>query len=58
MRRHQSKRGTSLALVGSTLALTLGAIAAHAQDSVPASEAEGTQRWFVELVGAPIADGA
>ena len=57
MRRHQSKRGTSLALVGSTLAITLGAIAAHAQESVPTSAAEGTQRWFVELAGAPIADG-
>lgn len=39
------------------LSLSLGAVA-RAQDSVPISNQENSNRWFVELAGAPVADGA
>jgi subtilisin family serine protease len=41
--------------VAATLALPLGV--AHAQTAVSAAEAEGGRLWFVELSGAPTADG-
>jgi minor extracellular serine protease Vpr len=54
-----SKRAVHAALLSSTLAMTLAASAVNAQEqSVPASEAEGSQRWFIEMSGAPVADGS
>ena len=45
-------------LLGVALALSLGlAGGAAAQESVPVAEAEGGSLWFVELSGAPVADG-
>jgi len=41
--------------IAAALALSLGA--AQAQTTVPAAEAEGARLWFVELSGAPTADG-
>lgn len=38
-------------------AVTLAASVAHGQTSIDANEAEGTSLWFVELSGAPTADG-
>jgi minor extracellular serine protease Vpr len=50
------KRSLSvLALAVSAAVLSMGA--AQAQDSVPASAAENGNLWFVELSGAPTADG-
>ena len=50
---------TSLAAaLSGALLLTFGLATASAQESVPASDAENTgSRWFVELSGAPTADG-
>jgi minor extracellular serine protease Vpr len=45
-----------LALAVSAAMLSMGA--AQAQDSVPASAAENGNLWFVELSGAPVADGS
>ena len=45
------------AIACSALALSLGSAIAGAQESVPVSDAENTNRWFVELKGAPTADG-
>ena len=39
------------------LALSLGSAIAGAQETVAVSDAEITNRWFVELSGAPTADG-
>lgn len=47
-----------LALAGTTLAMALSFGTVRAQDSLPASEAEGGDLWFVELSGRPVADGA
>jgi subtilisin family serine protease len=46
------------ALACSALALSLSLGTARAQESVAAAEAEGGKWWFVELSGAPVADGA
>ena len=37
--------------------LSLGAHAATPSMSVPVTAAEGGRLWFVELAGAPVADG-
>ena len=43
---------------GSALLLAFGLATAGAQESVPVSDAEGIgSRWFIELSGAPTADG-
>ena len=47
----------SLRLVSWAAALSLAAPALYAQDSVEAAAAEGGRLWFVELSGAPTADG-
>ncbi len=39
------------------LVLSFGFATVHAQESVPASDAENSDLWFVELTGAPTADG-
>jgi subtilisin family serine protease len=52
------RRPVALALVSGALALTLSLGTAHAQESVPAADAEGGDLWFVELLGRPVADGA
>ncbi|TAK55837.1 MAG: peptidase S8 [Gammaproteobacteria bacterium] len=39
------------------LALSFGFVTASAQESVPAAESESGNLWFVELSGAPVADG-
>ncbi|MEQ9563265.1 MAG: S8 family serine peptidase, partial [Woeseiaceae bacterium] len=44
--------------LGALMALCLVATAATAQESIPSSEAENGNLWFVQLVGAPTADGA
>jgi minor extracellular serine protease Vpr len=45
-------------VAGGLLALSLAIVPpAFAQESVPAAAAEGGQLWFVELSGAPTADG-
>lgn len=44
-------------LVVGALALSTFSAGALAQDSVPASAAEGGRLWFVELAGPPVADG-
>jgi len=46
-----------LGAVSLGVALTLALASAQAQQSVPAAEAEGGRLWFVELSGAPLADG-
>jgi hypothetical protein len=51
------KKSLVAAAMCSTFALSLGLVTASAQETVAASEAEGTNRWFVELVGKPGADG-
>ncbi|HUG99333.1 MAG TPA: S8 family serine peptidase, partial [Gammaproteobacteria bacterium] len=45
------------AALGIVAALSFGLATAWAQESVPAAAAENTNMWFVELVGAPTADG-
>jgi minor extracellular serine protease Vpr len=52
------RRPVRLTLASSALvlSLSLGAVA-HAQESVPASQQENGNLWFVELSGAPVADG-
>ena len=44
-------------LVVGALALSTFSAGARAQDAVPVSAAEGGRLWFVELAGAPVADG-
>lgn len=48
---------TKLSIVASAVVALLGGGAAMAQSSVPAAAAEGGRLWFVELSGAPTADG-
>lgn len=48
----------SLATFGVPLVFACLGLTATAQESVPASEAENTNLWFVELDGAPTAEGA
>ncbi len=43
--------------MGSAIMLSLGLATAHAQDSVFMGDAENGNLWFVELSGAPTADG-
>jgi minor extracellular serine protease Vpr len=45
-------------LLGIAFAMSIGLTGAHAQESVSLADAENTDLWFVELVGAPTADGA
>ncbi|MCK6429934.1 MAG: S8 family serine peptidase [Burkholderiaceae bacterium] len=56
------RRRTLLTLIASALfaatAAPFGGGAVYAQDSVPLSAAESGRLWFVELAGAPTADGA
>jgi len=47
----------SAVLVGGSIALSLGATSARAQDAVPVAAAEDRSLWFVELVSSPTADG-
>ena len=59
MKSHASNRRMLRAtLACSALALSLSLGTARAQESVAAAEAEGGKWWFVELSGAPVADGA
>ena len=51
------RRPVRLTLAGSALALSLSLGVAHAQESVSAADAENGNLWFVELSGAPVADG-
>jgi subtilisin family serine protease len=47
-------------LLGIALALTAGlagVVVAQEEQSVPVAQAEGGRLWFVELAGAPVADG-
>lgn len=54
-----SKRPVYAAIASSLLLVTgFGTGVIHAQDSVPVTEAEGGNLWFVELSGAPVADGS
>jgi len=47
----------TLASSALVLSLSLGAVT-HAQNSIPLSQQENGNLWFVELSGAPVADGA
>ncbi len=47
----------SLVLASSAAILSLAAPTLYAQSSVPVEAAEGGNLWFVELSGAPVADG-
>jgi subtilisin family serine protease len=53
------RRPVRLTLASSALALSLslGVAQVHAQESVPVSQQENGNLWFVELSGAPVADG-
>jgi subtilisin family serine protease len=51
------KRPVRLTLASSALALSLSLGVANAQESVSAADAENGNLWFVELSGAPVADG-
>lgn len=51
------RRITSLSLFAAAVLSTLAAGAVQAQDSVAAAAAENGRLWFVELSGAPVADG-
>jgi subtilisin family serine protease len=51
------KKSLFAAALCSALALSFGLVTASAQESIPASEAENGNLWFVELSGAPTADG-
>jgi subtilisin family serine protease len=51
------RRPVRLTLASSALALSLSIGVAHAQESVSAANAENGNLWFVELSGAPVADG-
>ena len=51
------KKLLAATLACSALVLSFGLATATAQESVPASEAEGGNLWFVELAHAPTADG-
>ena len=51
------RRPLRLTLASSALALSLSLGVAHAQESVSAADAENGNLWFVELSGAPVADG-
>ena len=51
------RRPVRLTLASSALALSLSLGVAHAQESVSAADAENGNLWFVELSGAPVADG-
>lgn len=52
-------RPARLTIASSALAISLSVGAAtHAQESVATSQQENGNRWFVELSGAPVADGA
>ena len=46
-----------LTLVAAAAILSLGTSVVVAQSSAPVAEAEGGRLWFVELSGAPVADG-
>jgi subtilisin family serine protease len=51
------RRPARLTLASSALALSLSLGVVHAQESVSAADAENGNLWFVELSGAPVADG-
>jgi len=51
------RRPTRLTLASSALALTLSIGLAHAREPVSVADAENGNLWFVELSGAPAADG-
>jgi len=51
------KKSSIAAAMCSTLVLSLGLATAHAQESVFMGDAENGNLWFVELSGAPTADG-
>lgn len=53
-----TKRPARLALFFGALALSLSLGVTHAQESIQSSEQENGNLWFVELSGAPVADGA
>src|SRR5262245_59917243 len=53
----RAARLLSAVLVGSSIALSLSATNARAQDAVPLDAGENRRLWFVELIGAPTADG-
>jgi len=46
-----------LTAVSLGVAVLMAPVVVHAQTVVPASEIESTRLWFVELSGAPVADG-
>jgi subtilisin family serine protease len=52
------KKLLAATLACGAMVLSFGLATATAQESVPASEAEGGNLWFVELASAPTADGA
>jgi minor extracellular serine protease Vpr len=51
------KHPVAAAIASSMLTMGLGMTAVQAQESVSVEQAEGTNLWFVELSGAPVADG-
>ncbi len=51
------KKSLFAAALCSAAVFALGIATAHAQESVPASDAENANLWFVELSGAPTAAG-
>jgi subtilisin family serine protease len=57
MKSYRPARRPLHAAIAAAVMLSLGSGYAAAQQSVPVSEVEGTRAWFVELSGAPTADG-
>ncbi|MGQ0429648.1 MAG: protease inhibitor I9 family protein, partial [Gammaproteobacteria bacterium] len=51
------KKPSFAAGIGSAIVLSLGLATAQAQESVFMGDAENGNLWFVELAGAPTADG-
>ena len=56
---HPKKCRTNFAsvIIAAIATLIVGITTAQAQDSAPLAAAEGGRLWFVELSGAPVADG-
>ena len=55
--RHLIRNSLHACLFGSALMLWFGFAAASTGESVPAAASETSDLWFVELSGAPVADG-
>ena len=58
MDREKRRSRVAAALFAAAAALAVGFTTVQAQDSVAVTEAEGGRLWFVELAGAPVADGS